>query len=128
MMPTLASVDVPEKLFALVSRYALQSDTVWAMTVQVTILDAVSRSLAYYSFGLRLVFRKLAADEESCPWISCRKNTGYHTTDPTIRTQGAEHGRSWIAMKHGDGSLESSNGQHTVERDAELYPGSGPSW
>jgi hypothetical protein len=39
-------------------------------------------------------------------WISCRKNTGYHATDPKIRTQGAEHGRSWIAMKHSDGSLE----------------------
>jgi hypothetical protein len=29
-----------------------------------------------------------------CQWISCRKNTGYHTTDPKIQTQGAEHGRS----------------------------------
>jgi hypothetical protein len=63
-----------------------------------------------------------------CRWISCRKNTGYHVTDPKIRTHGAEHGRSWIAMKHGDGSLESSNAQHTAEREAELYPGSGPSW
>jgi hypothetical protein len=63
-----------------------------------------------------------------CRWISCRKNTGYHATDPKIRTQGAERGRSWIATKHGDGSLESSNAQHTAERDAELYPGSGPSW
>jgi hypothetical protein len=61
-------------------------------------------------------------------WISCRKNTGYHATDPKIQTQGAERVRSWIAMKHGDGSLESSNAQHTVERDAELYPGLGPSW
>jgi hypothetical protein len=42
MMPTLAGVDVPEKLLALVSRYALQSDVVWAMLVQVSILDAVS--------------------------------------------------------------------------------------
>jgi hypothetical protein len=63
-----------------------------------------------------------------CRWISCRKNTGYHATDPKIRTQGAEHGRSWIATKHGDESLESSNAQRTAERDAELYPGSGPSW
>jgi hypothetical protein len=55
MMPTLAGVDVPEKLMALVSRYALQSDAVWATLVQVTILDAVSRSLEYYPFGLRLV-------------------------------------------------------------------------
>jgi hypothetical protein len=64
MMPALASVNVPEKLLALVSRYALQSDAVWATPVQVTILDAVSRSLAYYPFGLRLVLRKPAADEE----------------------------------------------------------------
>jgi hypothetical protein len=63
-----------------------------------------------------------------CRWISCRKNTGYHTTDPKIRTQGAECGRSWIATKHGDESLESSNAQCTAERDAKLYPGSGPSW
>jgi hypothetical protein len=41
--------------------------------------------------------------------------------------QGAERGRSWIAMKHGDGSLESLNAQHTAERDVELYPGLGPS-
>jgi hypothetical protein len=40
-----------------------------------------------------------------CRWILCRKNTGYHTTDPRIRTQGAECVRSWIATKHGDGSL-----------------------
>jgi hypothetical protein len=65
MMPTFAGMDVPEKLLALVSRYALQSDAVWATPVQVTILDAISRSLAYYPFGLRLVLRKPAADEES---------------------------------------------------------------
>jgi hypothetical protein len=41
-----------------------------------------------------------------CRWLSCRKNTGYHATDPRIQTQGAERGRSWIATKHGDGSLE----------------------
>jgi hypothetical protein len=41
-----------------------------------------------------------------CRWISCRKNRGYHATDPKIRTQGAERGRSWIATKHSDGSLE----------------------
>jgi hypothetical protein len=52
-----------------------------------------------------------------CQWISCRKNTGYHATDPKIRTQGAERGRSWIATKHGDGSLETSNAQHTTERE-----------
>jgi hypothetical protein len=65
MMPTLAGVDVPEKLLALVSRYALQSDAVRATSVQVTIFDAVSRGLAYYPFGLRFILRKLAADEES---------------------------------------------------------------
>jgi hypothetical protein len=47
MMATLASVDVPEKLLALVSRYALQSDAVWATPVQVTVLDAVARSLPH---------------------------------------------------------------------------------
>jgi hypothetical protein len=41
-----------------------------------------------------------------CRWISCRKNTGYHVTDPRIRTQGAERVRSWITTKHGDGSLD----------------------
>jgi hypothetical protein len=40
MMPTLAGIDVPEKLLALVSRYTLQSDAVWATPVQVTIFDA----------------------------------------------------------------------------------------
>jgi hypothetical protein len=63
-----------------------------------------------------------------CRWISCRKNMGYHAMDPKIRTQGAKHVRSRIAVKHGDGSLESSNALCTAERDAELYPGSGPSW
>jgi hypothetical protein len=52
MMPTLAGVNVPEKLLTLVSRYALQSDAALATPIQVTILDAVSRSLAYYPFGL----------------------------------------------------------------------------
>jgi hypothetical protein len=42
MMPAFAGVDVPEKLLALVSRYALQSDAVRATPVQVTILDAVA--------------------------------------------------------------------------------------
>jgi hypothetical protein len=45
-------MDIPEKLLALVSRYALQSDAVWEMPVQVTVLNAVSRSLAYYPLGL----------------------------------------------------------------------------
>jgi hypothetical protein len=64
MMSTLTSVNVSEKLLALVSRYALQSDAVWATPVQVTILDAVSRGLTYYPFGLRFIFRKPAADNE----------------------------------------------------------------
>jgi hypothetical protein len=63
-MPTFAGVNVPKKLLALVSRYALQSNAVWATPVQVTILDALSRSLAHYPFGLRFILRKPAADEE----------------------------------------------------------------
>jgi hypothetical protein len=51
MMPTLTGMDVPEKLLALVSRYALQSDAVRATPVQVTIFDAVSLGLEYYPFG-----------------------------------------------------------------------------
>jgi hypothetical protein len=54
--------------------------------------------------------------------------TGYHATDPKIRTQWAKHGRSWIATKHGDGTLETSNAQRTAQRDTKLYPGLGPSW
>jgi hypothetical protein len=42
MMPTLTGMDVPEKLLALVSRYAIQSDAIWATLVQVTVFDAVS--------------------------------------------------------------------------------------
>jgi hypothetical protein len=41
-MPAFTSVDVPEKLLALVSRDALQRDAIWATPVQVTILDAIS--------------------------------------------------------------------------------------
>jgi hypothetical protein len=40
--------------------------------------------------------------------------------DPKIRTQGAEHGRSWIAMKHGDGSLETSNA-HALQRETPSF-------
>jgi hypothetical protein len=64
MMPSFAGVDVPEKLLALVSRYALQSDAVWAMSVQVTILDAVARSLMQNPLGLLLIVGKPAAGEE----------------------------------------------------------------
>jgi hypothetical protein len=65
MMAALAGVDVPEKLLALVSRYALQSDTVWVTPVQVTILDAVARRLTHNPFGLLFILGKPAADEES---------------------------------------------------------------
>jgi hypothetical protein len=41
--------------------------------------------------------------------------------DPKIRTQGAERGRSWIATKHGDGSLETSNTQCIVERETPTF-------
>jgi hypothetical protein len=64
MMAALAGVDVPEKLLALVSRYALQSDAVWAAPVQVTVLDAVARGLAHNPFGLLFILEKPAADEE----------------------------------------------------------------
>jgi hypothetical protein len=64
MMPAFAGVDVPEELLALVSRYALQSDAVRVTPVQVTILDAIARSLAHYPFGLLFILRKPAADEE----------------------------------------------------------------
>jgi hypothetical protein len=48
--------------------------------------------------------KELASAEKIglCRWILCRKNMGYHATDPKIRTQGAKHVRSWIATKHGD--------------------------
>jgi hypothetical protein len=41
--------------------------------------------------------------------------------DPKIRTQGAKRGRSWIATKHGDGSLETSNAQCTAERETPSF-------
>jgi hypothetical protein len=41
-------------------------------------------------------------------------------TDPKIQTQGAERGRSWIATKHGDGSLEMSNA-HTLQRETPSF-------
>jgi hypothetical protein len=63
-MPAFAGMDVPEKLLALVSRYALQSDAVWATPVQVTILDAVARSLTHNPLGLLLILGKPAASEE----------------------------------------------------------------
>jgi hypothetical protein len=64
MMPTFAGVDVPEEFLDLVSRDTLQSDTIGVTPAQITIFDAVSRGLAHYSFGLRLLLGKLAADEE----------------------------------------------------------------
>jgi hypothetical protein len=45
---------------------------------------------------------------------------------PKDSNAGAEHGRSWIATKHGDGSLEMSNAQRTAERDTELTQVQGP--
>jgi hypothetical protein len=47
---------------------------------------------------------------------------------PKDSNAGAERVRSWITMKHGDGSLESPNTLPTAEKDTELYPGLGPSW
>jgi hypothetical protein len=64
MMPAFAGLDVLEKLLALVSRYALQSDAVWATPVQVTILGVVTRSLTHNPFGLLLILEKPAAGEE----------------------------------------------------------------
>jgi hypothetical protein len=63
MMPAFTGVDVPKKLLTLVSRYALQSDTVWAMSVQVTVLDAVARSLTHDPLGLLFILGKPAASE-----------------------------------------------------------------
>jgi hypothetical protein len=63
MMATLAGVDVPEKLLALVSRYALQSDAIWATPVQITVLDAVARSLPHDPLGLLFILGKPAAGE-----------------------------------------------------------------
>jgi hypothetical protein len=63
MMPAFAGVDVPQKLLALVGRYALQSDTIWAMPVQVAILDAIARSLPHNPLGLLFILRKPAAGE-----------------------------------------------------------------
>jgi hypothetical protein len=64
MMPTFAGVDVPEKLLAMVSRYALKSDAVWATLVQVTVLDAVARSLTHNPLGLLFILGEPAAGEE----------------------------------------------------------------
>jgi hypothetical protein len=64
MMPTLTGMDVPEEFLAFVSQDALQSDATGATPVQITIFDAVSRGLTHNSFSLRLLLRKLAADEE----------------------------------------------------------------
>jgi hypothetical protein len=63
-MPTFTGVDAPEEFLALVSRDALQSDTSGVTPIEVTIFDAVSRGMVHYSFGLRLLLRKHAADEE----------------------------------------------------------------
>jgi hypothetical protein len=64
----------------------------------------------------------------SCRGISCRKNTGYHTTDPKIRTQGAVRVRSRSRRNTATEASRRRRAQRTTERDTELYPGSGPSW
>jgi hypothetical protein len=51
-----------------------------------------------------------------CRWILCRKNMGYHATDPRIQTQAAERVRSWIATKHDDGSLDCQM-RNTLQRE-----------
>jgi hypothetical protein len=91
-------------------------------------LGYLPRVLFFNAFELGAERGNQVISNDECRRISCRKNTEYHTTDPKIRTQGAEGVRSWIATKHGDGSLETSNAQRTSERDTELYPGLGPSW
>jgi hypothetical protein len=52
----------------------------------------------YYRFYTELIL------SVSMDFVS--QEHGYHATDPRIRTQGAERVRPWIAMKHGDGSLD----------------------
>jgi hypothetical protein len=64
MMSTLTGMNVSEEFLAFMSQDALQSDATRATLVQVTILDAVSCSLAHNSLGLRFFLGKLAADEE----------------------------------------------------------------
>jgi hypothetical protein len=63
-----------------------------------------------------------------CRGILCRKNMGYHTTDPKIRTQGTVR---VISRSRRNTTMEDSRrrrAQRTTERDTELYPGSWPSW
>jgi hypothetical protein len=64
MMSTFTGVDVPEEFLAMLSQDALQNDAARAMLLQITIFDVVSRGLTHNSFSLRLLLRKLAADEE----------------------------------------------------------------
>jgi hypothetical protein len=59
--------------------------------------------------------------------ISCRKNMGYHTMDPRIRTQGAIRVRSRSQWNTVMEASRRQRAQRTIERDTELYPGSGPS-
>jgi hypothetical protein len=56
-----------------------------------------------------------------CRWISCRKNTGNHATDPKDSNAGAERVRSWIAIKHGDGSLECRT-RYALQRETPSLP------
>jgi hypothetical protein len=45
---------------------------------------------------------------------------GYHATDPKDSNAGAERVRSWIATKHGDGSLECRT-RYTLQRETPSF-------
>jgi hypothetical protein len=62
----------------------------------------------------------------ACRGILCRKNMGYHMTDPNIRTQGAVRMRSRSQRNMATEASRHRRAQRTIERDTELYPGSGP--
>jgi hypothetical protein len=115
MMPTLASMDVPKKLLALVSRYALQSDAIWETPVQVTIFDAVSRGLAYYPFGFRLVCGKLAIDEKA---LSLRIQSTPSYLANTRRTRSPKGGPQSRAPCSGGGGK--AGGRSTPGVDGEV--------
>jgi hypothetical protein len=61
-------------------------------------------------------------------WISCHKNMGYHTMDPKIRMQGAVRVGSRSQRNTATEASRLRRAQRTIDRDTELYPGSGPSW
>jgi hypothetical protein len=70
----------------------------------------------------------LVPHNAKCRWISCRKNMGYHTMDPKIRTQEAVRVKLRSQRNTAMEASRCRRGQHTAERDTEHYPGSGPSW